>query len=480
MANLREYRDEDGKLKAFYIRVYRGRCADGKQLPPFTDVFKVPETWSESTARRKARDYAAVFEERCLAGLTVNSNQTLRDYAEYVIELKSSNKEIVHSTEVRYREFTDRIYSEIGHIKLKDLKPQHLNRFYEKLKKDGTVKVTACAKIKLQKIFEKSELGATASAELVSLVANGRKLSRIILGKAAHISASTVSRMLQGEAVQKEKAEVVAIALGYPVDKLFSIQEVREDLSNKTIREFHQFISSVLAVAEKEGLVPFNAAAKASPPKYDYPEAEFYSPEEIKKILAATDREPIYWRASGQLIIFSGSRRGEILGLRRKDLDFERNRIHICQSLLYTSQRGKYIEEKPKNKKRRYVSIPRRGMQTLKEYLDWRDANGIVPNEKWKDEDLVFINPDGEPYSPDGITDWFAGLSAKYDIPHVHPHGFRHSAASALIFNGVDPVSVAGTLGHASPTTTTKIYSHFFEAAEERNGEIIAKIYGAE
>ena len=246
MANLREYRDEDGKLKAFYIRVYRGRCADGKQLPPFTDVFKVPETWSESTARRKARDYAAVFEERCLAGLTVNSNQTLRDYAEYVIELKSSNKEIVHSTEVRYREFTDRIYSEIGHIKLKDLKPQHLNRFYEKLKKDGTVKVTACAKIKLQKIFEKSELGATASAELVSLVAK-------------HISASTVSRMLQGEAVQKEKAEVVAIALGYPVDKLFSIQEVREDLSNKTIRDIlgvdYDKAAEVLKSLENAGLI---------------------------------------------------------------------------------------------------------------------------------------------------------------------------------------------------------------------------------
>ncbi len=121
-----------------------------------------------------------------------------------------------------------------------------------------------------------------------------------------------------------------------------------------------------------------------------------------------------YWKVIWQLIIFSGARRGEILGLRRKDLEIERNRIRICQSLLYTPQRGKYIEEKPKTKKRRYVSIPAIAMQTVKEYLNWRDSNGIVPCDQWKGEDLVFINPKGEPYSPDGVTEWFDGLSGKY------------------------------------------------------------------
>ena len=263
------------------------------------------------------------------------------------------------------------------------------------------------------------------------------------------------------------------------MEKLFSIQNEREDLSNKTIREYHQFISSVLQVAEKEGLVPQNVAAKASPPKSDYPEADFYPPELVKRILAAIQNEALYWRAIAFLIIFSGARRGEILGLRFCDLDFDRNRIHICQSLLYTAERGKYIEPRPKNKKRRYVSIAAMAMATVKEYIEWRTAVGIEPNDQWKDADLVFINPDGEPYSPDGVTDWFSNLSKKYDLPHIHPHGFRHSAASALIFNGADTVSVAGTLGHASPTTTEKIYAHFFEAAEKKNEEILSTVYGA-
>lgn len=479
MANLREYRDESGKLKAYYIRVYRGRDANGKQLPPYQETFPVPETWSEATARKKAEAYAAVFEERCLSGLQANSNQIFQEYTEYVIKLKADNGDIVHSTEVRYRELTERIYPEIGHIKLKDLKPQHLNCLYAKIKEGGVKRTTACAKIKLQKVIENGTLGPGASVELAAWYAKTGKLSRMAIGKAAHLSASTVSRMLQGENVQKDRAEAVAAALGYPAEKLFSFQTERDALSNKTIREYHQFISSVLHVAEKEGLVPQNVAAKASPPKYDYPEAEYYPPELVKKILASIQNEAIYWRAIALLIVFSAARRGEILGLRFCDLDFERNRIHICQSLLYTAERGKYIESRTKNKKRRYVSIAAMAMAAVKEYIEWRTAVGIEPSEVWKDSDLVFINPDGEPYSPDGVTDWFSNLSKKYDLPHIHPHAFRHSAASALIFSGVDTVSVAGTLGHASPTTTEKIYAHFFEAAEKRNGEILASIYDA-
>jgi hypothetical protein len=53
-------------------------------------------------------------------------------------------------------------------------------------------------------------------------------------------------------------------------------------------------------------------------------------------------------------------------------------------------------------------------------------------------------------------------------------------AEKALGRGGADPVRAAGTLGPASPTAAAKTDSHFFEAAEARNGEIIAKIYGAE
>jgi len=76
------------------------------------------------------------------------------------------------------------------------------------------------------------------------------------------------------------------------------------------------------------------------------------------------------------------------------------------------------------------------------------------------------------------VTDWFSKLEKRYDLPHIHPHALRHSMASLLIFEGVDAPSIAKRLGHATPITTETIYAHVFQAAEQRNSDIVSKLYG--
>ena len=62
--------------------------------------------------------------------------------------------------------------------------------------------------------------------------------------------------------------------------------------------------------------------------------------------------------------------------------------------------------------------------------------------------------------SPDSITQWLSTFTQKNGLPHIHPHAFRHTAASNMIADGVDLVTTANELGHAGPTTTAKIYAH--------------------
>ena len=69
---------------------------------------------------------------------------------------------------------------------------------------------------------------------------------------------------------------------------------------------------------------------------------------------------------------------------------------------------------------------------------------------------------------PDTVNDILDRVAARAGLRHVHPHMLRHSAASTLIFSGLDVVSVAGYLGHTSPTTTEKIYSHALQEAQNR------------
>lgn len=55
MANIQERRDKDGKLISFSIRVFRGRDANGKQLKPYTETFKVKSGWTEKYARKRLK-----------------------------------------------------------------------------------------------------------------------------------------------------------------------------------------------------------------------------------------------------------------------------------------------------------------------------------------------------------------------------------------------------------------------------------------
>ena len=161
---------------------------------------------------------------------------------------------------------TPRIYSAIGHIKLRELRPDHLNAFYSQLAQRGSNRRT----------------GGT--------------------------------------------------------------------LSNCTIRRYHRFISIVLSQAVKEGLIPMNVAARAEPPKVEKHEPNYLQPTTIPLMLDALEREPLKWRMLVHLMLVTGARRGEILGLKWENVDFDNSRIYICRSISYTPDRGVY-EITPENRK---------------------------------------------------------------------------------------------------------------------------------
>lgn len=92
----------------------------------------------------------------------------------------------------------------------------------------------------------------------------------------------------------------------------------------------------------------------------------------------------------------------------------------------------------------------------------------------------LFAQPDGKPSNPESITLWLNRFSKKYGLNGVHAHAFRHCAASLMIANGVDIVTVAAILGHADPTTTARVYAHAIEEAKVKASECLADaIYSA-
>ena len=392
MANIQARRDKSGKLISFSVRVHRGIGADGKPLKPYTATFKVSSTWTEKSARKKAEAFAATFEKECRDGVTSDSRMKFEEYCEYVLELKERRGD-KHSTIVDYRSMTPRIYPAIGHIKLRELRPDHLNAFYSQLSQSGSNRRT----------------GGT--------------------------------------------------------------------LSNCTIRRYHRFISIVLSQAVKEGLIPMNVAARAEPPKVEKHEPNYLQPETIPLMLDALEREPLKWRMLVHLMLITGARRGEILGLKWCNVDFDNSRIYICNNVQYSPDRGIYEDTPKTERSKRYIALPVETMQLLRQYRAWQSGEMLRLGEYYRRQGFVFSQDNGAPMHPDSVTDWLAKFSKRHGLPHINPHAFRHTMASMLYFNGVDSVSISKRLGHAQVSTTANIYAHVMEAADKKNADILADVF---
>lgn len=392
MANIQERRDKSGKLISYSIRVHRGRGPDGKQLKPWTATFEISPTWTEASARKKAVAFAATFEKECREGVTTDSRQKFGPYCEYVIKLKEE-RGAKHSTISSYKDLSERIIPVIGHIRLKDLRPDHLNDLYTMLAQDGQNKRTG--------------------------------------GK----------------------------------------------LSAKSILEHHRLISAVLEQAAKEGLVPFNVASRATLPKVERKEVNYFQPEQIAAIREALELEPIKWKTLVHMLLITGARRGEVLGLKWQEVDFERNQIHVCNNILYSPDRGIY-EDTPKTAtSNRYVTLPAETMKLLRQYRTWQNEERLRLGEYYQYLGFVFTQENGRPMHPDSVTSWLSKFSKRHGLPHINPHAFRHTMASMLYFNGVDSVSISKRLGHAQVSTTADIYAHVMAEADQKNADILADIF---
>ncbi len=380
---------------AYQIRVSAGYDIHGKQIIK-TKTFKPSEDMTPKQIEKELNRQATLFEEKVKSGLVGNDRQMFSDYCRYVLELKERNG-LKRATLERYESFLEHIDNSIGHIKLGDLKPKHLNDLYKKLSQDGMNKTTG--------------------------------------GK----------------------------------------------LSNKTILEHHRFISSVLAQAEKELLIPFNPAKKSSPPRADRKEVNYFQVEVTQHILKCLENEPLKYKLLTMLLMTTGCRRGEILGLKWGKIDKNTQTLCIDNNILYSSKIGIY-ETTTKTGKARKVKIPLEVVELLIEYQKefytlkynngdlWQGSMciGLRNTEKWIENDYVFVQDNGKPMHPDSITDWLNKFSKRHNLPHINPHAFRHTVASILIMQGVDVVTVSKQLGHEKVSTTTDIYSHIMERANEK------------
>ena len=434
-----------------------GFDCNGKRIT-HKKTWRPPPGMTEKQADKAANKEAVLFEQSIAQGFSLDNRQTFAEYAKYVINLKESAG-AKSKTIDRYRELLIRINQAIGHMKLADIRPQHLNAFYKNLAEPG-IRIGAGS--------------ATARIDLADWIKE-HKTSRAAIGEAAGVAASTVSAATLGKPIQEAKAIAIAKAMGMPMDEVFTVEQNTEPLADKTILAYHRLISIILAQAEKEMLIPYNAAAKATPPKATKKAPNYFQPETVSDILEALEAEPLKWRLITHLMIVTGCRRGEIMGLKWDKVDFKNRRITIDRALIVSPSKGVY-ESTTKTDDTRYLTLPAETINLLKQHKHDQLVLQIANGDRWIHTGFVFTQHNGNHMNPDSITAWLSDFSKRHNLPHINPHAFRHTVASVLLGNGTDIVTVAAQLGHASASTTENFYAHIIEENKAKASECIADV----
>ena len=192
------------------------------------------------------------------------------------------------------------------------------------------------------------------------------------------------------------------------------------------------------------------------------PSAKAYSVEELRYILECLEQEPLPRRALVRLLIDTGIRRGEAVGLTWDHVDFQQGLITICQTLNYTADRGVYLST-TKNGRLRVISVDPEVMALLTRLRQAQQPGST----------FVFTRPGTtEPISPSSPSRYLQRFGKKYGIPELHPHKLRHTFASLALTNGADVVSVSQILGHSDTSVTLRVYAHADQESQKRASDL--------
>lgn len=247
-------------------------------------------------------------------------------------------------------------------------------------------------------------------------------------------------------------------------------------LSPKTQGHYLTFISSVFRYAGRMDMVKDNPARRVQIQKAEPKEKQIYTLEEAQRFLELMKQEPLSFQAFFSLAIFGGFRKGEILGLEWKDINFDTCVVTICRSSLYTAGKGIFTDTTKNKGSQRSLKLPESVFTILWKYRAEQNRYRFKLGDQWQNLDRLFTKWNGAPMGSETPYKLLKKFCEKNNLRFLGIHSFRHLNASLLITSGADVKTVSSALGHSQTSTTLNIYAHTFQSAQAEASQAIANL----
>ncbi len=179
-----------------------------------------------------------------------------------------------------------------------------------------------------------------------------------------------------------------------------------------------------------------------------------------------------------KLLLLTGMRSGECLGLRWNSINFDNKTIFIDKTLSYAE--NEWFLSVPKTERStRTIAIDVKAIEILKKHKEEQDKQKEIVGEAWQHPELVFTSCTGHWYDRSLLNAQFRRFVKKHreELKLEHNltiHGLRHTNAALLLFAGEDIENISAHLGHASADITSRVYAHMYAEVKIRMAKTVS------
>ena len=257
------------------------------------------------------------------------------------------------------------------------------------------------------------------------------------------------------------------------VQEYYTETQRANGLSSNTMRRHHDLLSSALRSAVRQDVIPASPMERVEPPRVRTAESYFYNNQELKLLYQKIEGNilELAVKLAGSL----GMRREEICGLKWENVDLQRHLVLIREAR--TAYGATIVQKETKNRSSvRTLYLPDEVYLLLEQEQARQQQERCVQSPAYNPTDHVILDAKGAPYSPNALSLAFTRFVRKNDLPRLTFHGLRHTFATIASCQGASLFDIGKALGHATPATTGRIYTHLVDRTHE---ELVQRVSDA-
>jgi integrase len=245
----------------------------------------------------------------------------------------------------------------------------------------------------------------------------------------------------------------------------FYNSKLEKGTSERTVILIHAVLHKALRQAVLWGILGWNPSDAVIKPKKKKTEIKVLNDVQVRNLLLVAKGSSI--EVLIHTAITTGLRFGELLGLKWSDLDWNNRTLHIQRQVYFLPQKGNVFAELKTKASQRTIVLGKTTLELLKSH--WREQQILKAESKdsWHDQDLIFPSQTGNPNDKGNLSRRFKKLLEAAGLPPIRFHDLRHTAATLMLLQGINPKIVQERLGHSDISMTLNTYSHVLPSMQQ-------------